>query len=425
METCHVLLLEDNPGDARLIQFILDGVETPQYTVFHYQRLQKALEACEQNQFQIALVDLTVPDSSGIETVSAIIQHNPHLPVIVLTGMLDEALGDQAVQAGAQDFLIKGEYDQQLLVRAIAYAISRQAMTNALQESDNRTRKIIESNPDGIVVVGENQVIQFANPTARNLLDDQGEELEGTVFGFPCRTGAIVELKSAADHGALTTVEMHSVDIDWRGKPAKLLSLRDITQRVELEERLRFLATHDPLTGIPNRAIFEDHLNLAIRHHHRYQSATKNDLFISLILLDLDEFKQVNDTYGHPVGDELLVEVAMRLMRTVREVDTVARFGGDEFVIIAENLPDCGSQRELILRIMHTLNQPVTLSGHEMRMTASIGVSCYPDDGEDYPTLLKYADIALYRAKRTRNRCCFYNNHIPDLVTVGSDAQVD
>ena len=412
MKTRTVLLLEDNLGDSRLIQMILSTLVDPQYEVTTVQRLQEVKEILAQQAFDVALVDLTVPDSTGLETVSAMVQVAPRMPFIVLTRTADKKLGQDAVQMGAQDFLMKGEFDELLLERTITFAISRQGMKNELRESENRVRTIIESNADGIIVINEQQEIQFMNPAAENLFGRSQEELLGTLLDYPNRSGDEVEIIPKNNSSKVRTVELHCVDMDWRGEPARLISLRDITQRVELESQLRHMATHDPLTGIPNRTIFEDRLTLAIKRYERYehydQTSDHPPCHLAVILLDLDEFKHVNDTYGHPQGDLLLIEIAKRLTHAVRESDTVARLGGDEFVIIAENITAFKDLQELIQRVMKTLHQPIVLDGGTVEMTSSIGVCCYPDDGKDYTTLFKHADIALYHAKETRNRCRFF-----------------
>lgn len=414
MKTRTVLLLEDNLGDSRLIQMILSTLVDPQYEITTVQRLQEVKEILSQQAFDVALVDLTVPDSTGLETVSAMVELAPRMPFVVLTGMLDEKLGQDAVQMGAQDFLIKGEFDELLLERTIAFAISRQEMKNQLHESENRIRKIIKFNGDGIVVINEKKEIQFVNPAAEKLFGRTKLELLDTIFGYSNHSGDEIEIIPKNNGSKVRTVELHCVDMDWQGEPARLISLRDITQRVELESQLRHMATHDPLTGIPNRTIFEDRLELAIKRYDRYerydQTSDHTPCHLAVILLDLDEFKHVNDTYGHPQGDLLLVEIANRLSHAVRESDTVARLGGDEFVIIAENITALNDLQELIQRVMKTLHQPIVLDGGTVEMTSSIGISCYPDDGKDYTTLFKHADIALYRAKKARNLCKFFSH---------------
>jgi diguanylate cyclase (GGDEF)-like protein/PAS domain S-box-containing protein len=171
--------------------------------------------------------------------------------------------------------------------------------------------------------------------------------------------------------------------------------LSDITQRKRDEERIRYQANYDALTGLPNRTLFMDRLTIALhqaeRHGHR----------LGLMFIDLDGFKLINDTLGHDIGDELLKEVAQRLLVCVRQGDTVTRFGGDEFTII---MPDLGELRNVLAiahRIIDTLKLPFLLRGNEAFISASIGITSFPDDAKTAQALIKHADAAMYRAKET------------------------
>jgi diguanylate cyclase (GGDEF)-like protein len=153
------------------------------------------------------------------------------------------------------------------------------------------------------------------------------------------------------------------------------------------------LALHDALTGLPNRRLLEDRLQTALKH------ATRKGLPLALLYLDLDGFKLVNDTYGHDCGDKLLKEIARRLVRTCRSEDTVARMGGDEFVIVLSDIHDSGPVRRLAGDLVRTLSQPCAIDGHEVRVSASIGIAFYPDHADTVEDLINSADRALYLAK--------------------------
>lgn len=167
----------------------------------------------------------------------------------------------------------------------------------------------------------------------------------------------------------------------------------DITLRKQTEQRLAYLAHYDELTGLPNRTLFYERLNRAIDHAHQQHHQ------VAVMFLDLDRFKFVNDTWGHAVGDLLLKDVAKRLRDCVRQNDTIARLGGDEFTAILENIADTKEVIEIAQRILNIAQTPFYLCGNETFMTTSIGISLYPNDGENVDTLLKYADAAMYRAK--------------------------
>jgi diguanylate cyclase (GGDEF)-like protein/PAS domain S-box-containing protein len=175
--------------------------------------------------------------------------------------------------------------------------------------------------------------------------------------------------------------------------------LNDVSERQRYEERLAHRATHDELTGLPNRVLLEDRLQQAILASQRYGRGT------TVVFIDLDDFKLVNDSLGHGTGDAALVEVAQRLQAAVRDTDTVSRFGGDEFVAVLTEQSSEASPLDVIRRIAAALAQPMHVGGVTHTLTASIGYCRYPDDGEDPETLLRHADLAMYQAKRRgRNR---------------------
>jgi diguanylate cyclase (GGDEF)-like protein len=172
-------------------------------------------------------------------------------------------------------------------------------------------------------------------------------------------------------------------------------STTDITERKRTEEQLAYMATHDALTGLPNRWLLNDRLTLELARAQRHQQK------LALILLDLDYFKEINDTLGHTAGDKLLQTVGERLMSLVRKSDTVARMGGDEFmlVLLFPGIREDGDAARIAQRILEAFRRPFVFDDHEIRITTSIGIAIYPDDGQDADTLIKNADIAMYRAK--------------------------
>ncbi|MEW5755388.1 MAG: EAL domain-containing protein [Pseudomonadota bacterium] len=185
----------------------------------------------------------------------------------------------------------------------------------------------------------------------------------------------------------------------------------DISSLKQAQQRLNYLAQHDPLTGLPNRLLFEDRLSQAI------QRAAREQLLAAVMFIDLDRFKNINDSLGHAVGDALLKETAQRLRETIRKEDTVARLGGDEFVIIAEAFHEAADAAQLARKLIEAFAQPFLIKEHELHMTLSIGISLYPRDGDDIASLLKHADIALYRVKQSgRNNFQFYTEEMTYAV---------
>ena len=174
---------------------------------------------------------------------------------------------------------------------------------------------------------------------------------------------------------------------------------RDISERKQAEETIRHLAYHDALTGLPNRALFEDRVKVALAQAHR------SGQLLAVLFLDLDRFKLINDTLGHAVGDQLLSGVASQLSHLLREGDTAARVGGDEFIVLLPAIGRVEDAVEVGERVLSKLGEPRVVAGHELQLTTSIGITIYPHDGTDAETLLANADIAMYRAKEEgRNR---------------------
>ncbi len=171
---------------------------------------------------------------------------------------------------------------------------------------------------------------------------------------------------------------------------------RALRLAASMTEELRHMAQHDPLTHLPNRALFSDRLNQELARARRDRGR------FLVIFMDLDDFKPVNDRFGHAVGDQLLLQVAQRLQKTIRAVDTVGRMGGDEFVVLVTGLEDQDTVGFMTGKIHHALQQPFVVDGHALRVSASMGVAVYPDDGGDELTLTRCADGAMYRIKNQR-----------------------
>jgi diguanylate cyclase (GGDEF)-like protein/PAS domain S-box-containing protein len=179
---------------------------------------------------------------------------------------------------------------------------------------------------------------------------------------------------------------------------------KDITEAVHAQNRIQYLAYHDSLTELPNRAMFSELLN------HAISKARRHNRRMAVLFIDLDRFKNINDTLGHEAGDTLLQEVGRRLKHTLRQSDTVARLGGDEFVVLLEEIGDARQVEKVAGKILAAVVRPFHLLGQEFRVTASIGASIYPEDGQDEQTLMKSADIAMYQAKEEgRNAFRFYS----------------
>jgi diguanylate cyclase (GGDEF)-like protein/PAS domain S-box-containing protein len=294
----------------------------------------------------------------------------------------------------------------------------------AVEEGERRLRATMNSVIDGILTVTGDGTVESANPAAARIFGYEPEAMIGRRLADLISAGSrdlegapnavdITALPSQsllemvgrrADDDATFPLELSITELDLQGPRTFIVTLRDITARKEAEELILYHATHDALTGLPNRALFDDRLTDALKH-----SARRGDM-LAVLFLDLDRFKVINDTLGHAIGDALLVALSRRLRASVREEDTVARMGGDEFIFIMRGLKSAEDAVKPAQKILEAIRPPFHISGHELYVTASIGIGLYPADGLVADQLLRSADMALYRAKeRGRNRLQLHN----------------
>ena len=598
LRTIRVLLIEDNPGDVRLIQEMLAEVRDAQFDLACVRRLSAGLERLAAGGIDVVLLDLGLPDSLGFSTFTRVHVQAPKVPILLLTGLEDEALGVKAIREGAQDYLVKGQVSGSLLTRAIRYAIERKRGEKALRTSEanlsqaqrlshlgswewnlatgeiswsdelcrmfgiapatvdlgeaelkkavtdrihpddrQRYREAVDTSvrdktpyeieyrivlPDGVeriiyaqgahTLVEDGNIHRFTGTaqdiTERRRTEDEirqrtaqlealrkvgleltsqldldtllhsivsraMELLGGTSGGLYLYRPELDALEWAVSIGSnlapigsvlhrgeglsgtvWETGQPHFVDDyqHWEGQAgtyegyqfhatlgvpvrwgeeflgvldvltdpprtfsstdAELLDLfatqaaiaianarlyeeaqQEIAERKRAEKSVKYLAYHDALTGLPNRRLFNERLDLEIAH------ANRNRFKLAIMLLDLDHFKDVNDTLGHSVGDLLLKAAAQRLRGELRQSDTVARMGGDEFMLILPEIAGEEAAGTVAGKILEAFREPFEFDGHEMRITTSVGIALYPDDGKDVEVLMRNADIAMYRAK--------------------------
>jgi diguanylate cyclase (GGDEF)-like protein/PAS domain S-box-containing protein len=287
------------------------------------------------------------------------------------------------------------------------------------KESEERSRAVLENVADGIITLGDSGLIESLNPAARRILGYEGDELVGrairdlvvpsdaafTEMDLEQWASRTDPMEITARHKDGGTFPMDFGISEMRLGPRRLFiaTFRDISERKAQTEAIEYQALHDALTGLPNRTLFSDRLQQALLTAQR----TKQSL--AILLIDLDRFKDVNDTLGHEHGDALLQEIAARLRSTLREADTVARLGGDEFAILPSGDLEGVALEATAEKILETLRQPIELLGNTVDVDASVGVARYPEDGDEANVLLRRADVAMYQAKRSRSGYALYS----------------
>lgn len=321
-----------------------------------------------------------------------------------------------------------------ILLSSIYFLILLQKISKInynLEESRQFLSDLFEAAPDAMLIVNSAGLITEANQQACNLFDYSRKNLVGiNVESLMPQRFRKHHVENREDSFNVTEARMLNSDLELYalGKDDKeipleislsytmrnneknaIVTLRDITEKKRVEENIKYLAQYDQLTNLPNRALFNDRLK------HAIDRAQRNKSKICLMFVDLDGFKKVNDSFGHQAGDELLQIIAERLSNIIRTEDTVARLGGDEFTIIIEKLKHSDYAAIVAKKVLQAVSDIVYLSGHEVTVGASIGISIFPDNGNDATNLIKNADISMYQAKKQGKNC--YKFFIKDYLS--------
>lgn len=466
----RVLLIEDNAGDARLIEYMLAQATGLSFALTWVTSLDAAAEVLNGTGTDAVLLDLGLPGSSGLDTLFRLRARTQSMPpLIVMSGLEDEEIALRAVQAGAQDYLVKGQVDGALLVRSLRYAIERGQTKEALrqahadlelrvaertadlartvqalqdeiaereqavqtmQASEARIRRLVESNIIGVCFWGADDQITDANEAFLRIVGYSREDIRRGGVRFHLMSPP--EYQSADERatdeihntGSCVPYEKEYIRKDGDRVPVLVGGTRldgehergvafvlDLTERKRAEERVRYLAQHDALTDLPNRLLFRDRVTQAIAQAQR----SKN--LIAVLFIDLDHFKNVNDSLGHQIGDELLQTAAQRLRACVRTGDSVARLGGDEFVISLPALHNGTDVLRVAGQVLDTLREPFLIGPNALRVSSSIGIALYPTDGQNADELMRAADTAMYYAKeKGRDNFQFFTARLNDAA---------
>ncbi|MEH1866401.1 MAG: diguanylate cyclase [Nostoc sp.] len=380
---------------------------------------EEAIKKVAETHPHLVLIDVCLAGEIDGVNVADIIQNHFHVPVVYLTEYSEyKTLYDKQLSEPFS-YIVKPFIESDLHF-AIEMALYKHQSKKILYEEKQRLAAIINSMSSAVIVTYANGCIQMMNPTAElitgwkeseafgkdlveviKLVDkDVGEKIENLAADV-IKTGEILDFP---ENCILITKDGKEIAIGDKVAPIRdrngnitgaVLVFQDITKRKQTEAQLIRNAFYDGLTALPNRVLFLDRLRQTIERSKR-----RSDYYFAVLFLDLDGFKDINDRFGHGIGDDFLVAIARRLESCLRGGDTVARFGGDEFTVLLEDIKDITDATNVAKRIQESLRSPLLLNGCELSTTASIGIAWNFSSYEEPATLLRDADIAMYRAKR-------------------------
>ncbi len=425
-----ILVVDDDPI---MLQSVKELLEVYGYDCLLAEGREAALAIIAAQPVDLILLDLSIPAGDGYQLMQALEKDHSSTDLIIISDQrcFDDAA--RALRSGARDFLQK-PYAAEELIGAIE-RVSRkrrlerkvQLMHRRLTRSEQQHRFIVNNSPDIIYMLDGSGRFSFVNERAETLLGYSREELDGRHYADLVHQDDLEQARHTfaerrTGSRACHTMEFRLLhkpkDIDTRYLQPRAITvelsamgvyaeagakkrefvgtygvIRDISERKRAEEMVNFQLYHDLLTELPNRALFRDRLKLSMAQAKRSQSQ------LAVMYLDMDRFKIINDTLGHLVGDQVLQSVAVKLRGCLRDSDTLARVGGDEFNLL---LPNISSERDAALiatKILEELEKPMALEGVDVFISFSIGIAIYPKDGDTIDELIKHADTAMYHVK--------------------------
>ncbi|HYH62866.1 MAG TPA: EAL domain-containing protein, partial [Solirubrobacterales bacterium] len=427
-----VLLVEDNPADARLLQEMVASTGEHDLVLRPCRRLADAIEAIEADATDCVLLDLSLPDVTGLDGIDQLRERFPRLPIVILTGLNNDDVALEALQAGAQDFLVKGSIEGDGVKRAVRYAIERKSAEEELARLGRQNELILDSAGEGICGLDSAGIVTFANPAAAKLLSCPRDEVLGArlhdlvhpkgplsdghdAVDCPIQIAVLQGSDYQSDEESFSRCDLTKFPVEYSVTPfaaepgqGAVVTFKDITERRRAEQQLQYLADHDILTGLFNRRRFGEELTQQIAVCERL------DVTSALLVMDIDNFKFINDALGHHAGDELIRSISGQLKSRIRRTDIVARLGGDEFAILLS-----GTSAEDAIELANELlemtrGHRVLARDKPVQVTTSIGIAMLDAANLTAEQLLTEADVAMYEAKGSgRDRTILFTRDTP------------
>jgi diguanylate cyclase (GGDEF)-like protein/PAS domain S-box-containing protein len=426
-----ILLIKNDPAAADKIRTALAAVGGGSFAVEWVRQLSAGVERLSQGGIDAVLLELSLPDSHGIETFDKLFLAAPDVPILIL-GNGNEALAKEAVGHGAQDYLLAGHLDSYSLPRALRNAIERKAVEDTLYVERERAVVTLNSIGDAVLCTDISGNITYLNLVAEKMTGWPREEATGKPLAEVFRIIDDATRKTARDPMEMAVEQNRTVGLtvncvlirrdgfesaiedsaapihDRAGRViGAVIVFHDVSAARAMSVEMTHSAQYDVVTNLPNRLLLSDRITQSIA------LARRQNRPIAVIFLDLDHFKYINDSLGRAIGDALLQSISKRLLTNVRASDTVSRQGGDEFLILLSEIAYPEDAARSARKLLHSLTAPHFIGGQDLRIDGSIGISVYPEDGEDAETLVKNAEMAMYHAKeRGRNNFQFFK---PDM----------
>ena len=433
----NLLLVDQNPAHWELFRAALLNTHEGPFNDEWVQTLSQSVQRLDQKTVWAIFANTSLPDSQGLDTIDKLIQAAPGVPILVLGGAEDEGLCREALRRGAKDYLLEGHIDAYSFGRAIRNMAERETAEEASSQETERAAITLNSIGNAVLSTDIFGKVTYLNVVAEDMTGWSRKDASGRplseVFKIidgvtrePARNpmdlamqqNKTVELTANC---ILTRRDGYEIAIEDSAAPihdrenrvtGAVIVFHDVSAARSISSHMSHLAQHDMLTDLPNRMLLTDRVAQTISLARRNRSS------LAVLFLDLDNFKNINDTLGHSTGDRLLQSVATRLSTCIRLSDTVGRLGGDEFVVLLSEVKHPADAAISARKILAALARPHRIGKHDLTVTASIGLSTYPADGEDAETLIRNADSAMYRAKKNgRNNYRFFDS--------GQDAPAD
>jgi diguanylate cyclase (GGDEF)-like protein/PAS domain S-box-containing protein len=410
--------LSDFGGDALTVEFVA--------------RVSDATQRMRNDGVGAVVMDWDLPATRGFESLLVLMAAAPQLPIIILGDDPNLLQQMNLVEHGAQDYLLKRRLDADTLIGVVHSAIARKSREGILFYDKERAQVTLNSIGDAVLSTDGNWRITFLNPVAERLIGWTHAEASGRqltdVFQVidaatrerivPCLEFEVGKGRTVAlppncvlvrRDGHESPIEDSAAPIHDRngGVAGLVVVFHDASEAQAMAQRMTHLSEHDILTSLPNRGLLDDRLEQGIALAQRYSRQ------LAVLFIDLDHFKHINDSLGQLIGNQLLRAVAQRITTCVRSSDTVSRQGGDEFIVLLSEISRAEDAALIADKIRLTVLEPYTIANHLLHLTASIGVSLYPEDGADPESLIQCADTAMYHAKeRGRNRSQFFKDEM-------------